>query len=127
MSNKTVEIQNLLKLSEDNLLALIGRELDSGLHAKPPSQSALVRTAQKWFDDNRGNFQHKVCNDKSILKHVKKTRQNPQGGRLQKESPMRVSNVRLICPLCSEKTVAAMRRNEEGKRVRYCKKCDEEI
>lgn len=68
-----------------------------------------------------------VQNQAYVLKHVKRTQKNPQGGRLQRESPIHISNVRLICPSCAEKTEAAMRKGEDGKRVRTCRKCNEEI
>jgi large subunit ribosomal protein L24 len=68
-----------------------------------------------------------VQNQAYVWKHVRKTQKNPQGGRLQREASIDISNVRLICPTCSEKTIAVMRRGEAGKRVRFCKKCNEEI
>lgn len=68
-----------------------------------------------------------VQNQAYVLKHVKKTQKNPQGGRLQREAPIDISNVRLVCPACSEKTAVVVRKGEDGKRVRVCKKCSEEI
>ncbi|MCZ6690726.1 MAG: 50S ribosomal protein L24 [Planctomycetota bacterium] len=68
-----------------------------------------------------------VQNQAYVLKHVRKTQKNPQGGRLQMESPIDISNVRLVCPACSEGTTVVMRKGDDGKRVRVCKKCQEEI
>lgn len=68
-----------------------------------------------------------VQNQAYVLKHVRKTQKNPQGGRLQRESPIPISNVRLVCPSCSEQTKPVIRKGEDGKRARVCKKCDQEI
>ena len=68
-----------------------------------------------------------VQNQNTIWKHVRRTQKNPQGGRLQKEAPIHISNVRLICPACSEPTRISRRLKEGGKRVRFCRKCSEEI
>src|SRR5438105_15177411 len=35
-----------------------------------------------------------------VYKHLKPSRQNPQGGRLSKEMPINVSNVMLYCSTC---------------------------
>ena len=68
-----------------------------------------------------------VQNQNYVWKHVRRTQKNPQGGRLQKEAPIHVSNVRLVCPACSEPTRIRLRKNDQGKRVRVCRKCNEEI
>ncbi len=36
------------------------------------------------------------CN--MVYKHMKKSRQNPRGGRLHKEMPVSIANVMLLCP-----------------------------
>ena len=68
-----------------------------------------------------------VQNQNYVWKHVRKTQKNPQGGRLQKEAPIHISNVRLVCPACSEPTRVHLRKNDQGRRVRVCRKCNEEI
>jgi len=67
-----------------------------------------------------------VQNQNYVWKHVRRTQKNPQGGRLQKEAPVDISNVRLLCPACSEPTRASLV-VKDGKRVRVCRKCKEEI
>lgn len=60
----------------------------------------------------------------------KHTRPNPQkniqGGILDRESPIRMSNLQVICPSCGEATRTGSHRTEEGSR-RFCKKCDTEM
>ena len=48
------------------------------------------------------------------------------GGIVEKEMPIHVSNVMLVCPSCGEATRVA-RRREDGKLVRVCKKCGKDI
>lgn len=62
-----------------------------------------------------------------MLKHVRPSRQARQGGRLSKEHPISLSNVRLICPACSRPTRVGARFLNDGSKVRYCKKCDANI
>lgn len=58
-------------------------------------------------------------------RHTRPTPKNPQaGGIIEKELPIHVSNVMLVCPSCGQPTrLGHQRRDKEGKRVRICKKC----
>jgi len=57
-----------------------------------------------------------------VLKHVKRSQRNPQGGRLQKEAPMDASKVMLVCPKTSKATRLGVRIAADGSKERYCKK-----
>ena len=57
-----------------------------------------------------------------VYRHMKPSRRNQQGGRLSKEMPINVSNVRLFCPACRT-GVRVGKRIEGGKKERVCKKC----
>lgn len=46
-----------------------------------------------------------------------------QGGIVEKEALINVSNVMLICPSCSKPTRIARHEEKEGRKVRSCKKC----
>lgn len=61
-----------------------------------------------------------------VWRHVRRSQKYPQGGRIQKEAPVHVSNVMLWCDSCG-RGVRAKRRVEEGKRIRVCTRCDKEI
>ena len=61
-----------------------------------------------------------------VWKHVRRSRKHPQGGRIQKEAPMHISRVMLWCDSCG-RGVKAVRKVENGKQVRACKKCGREI
>ena len=58
-----------------------------------------------------------------VKKHIKRGRAR-QAGIVEVEAPLHVSNVRLICPNCSQATRVGVRTGAEGKNERYCKKCD---
>jgi large subunit ribosomal protein L24 len=60
-----------------------------------------------------------------IKKH---TRANPskniKGGILEKEGPVNVSNVMLICPGCGKHTRAGHTTLPDGTKVRICRRCN---
>jgi large subunit ribosomal protein L24 len=59
------------------------------------------------------------------------TRANPQrnikGGIVEKESPIHISNVAVVCKNCHKKTRLASKVLGDGRRVRTCKKCGSAI
>ncbi len=67
-----------------------------------------------------------------IQKHVKRTEKNPQGGRVQKEAPIAVSSVLVICQNKNcEKHGKGVRTKSKflknGDKIRVCYKCGSEI
>lgn len=64
----------------------------------------------------------------AVAKKATRPKQNQpgSGGILEVEMPIHVSNVALICPKCSKPTRAA-RKRVDGKRIRVCKKCGNDI
>ncbi|MCG2720653.1 MAG: 50S ribosomal protein L24 [Thermodesulfovibrionales bacterium] len=60
-----------------------------------------------------------------IKRHMKPSRKYAQGGIIEKEAPLKVSNVMLICPKCSKPTRIGNTVLQTGKKVRVCKKCRE--
>ena len=50
-----------------------------------------------------------------------------QGGMIQKEMPVPVSNVALICANCTKPTRIGYRRLADGTKARFCTKCKEII
>lgn len=57
-----------------------------------------------------------------VWKHVKKSQKNPQGGRLNKEMPIAVSNVMLVDPESGKPTRLGVRYLADGSKERYAKK-----
>jgi len=62
-----------------------------------------------------------------VHKHVRRSRRNPQGGRLSMEMPIAISNVQLVCPSCGKPTRAGVRLAADGAKFRICKKCNADI
>ncbi len=62
-----------------------------------------------------------------IKRHTRPGPHTRQGGIIEKESPIRISNLMVVCGKCTDPTRAGRKVLEDGKRVRYCKKCDEII
>jgi large subunit ribosomal protein L24 len=59
-----------------------------------------------------------------VYKHMRRSKKNPQGGRLSKEMPINVSNVALVCPSCGAKTRIGARTTAGGAKERFCRKCN---
>ena len=51
-------------------------------------------------------------------------RQNVKGGVVEREAPLHVSNVQIICPECGAPTRIGKRLLGDGRKVRICRKCD---
>ena len=60
-------------------------------------------------------------------KATKPNAQNPQGGIVEKEAPIHVSNLQVLDPKGGKPTKFGRRLNAKGKLVRYAKKSGEEI
>jgi len=59
-----------------------------------------------------------------IKRHVKPS-QKTKGGIMERESPIHVSNVMLYCDKCAKAVRVGTKVLEDGKKARYCKRCDE--
>ena len=59
-------------------------------------------------------------------RHTKPSQKYPQGGIIQKEMPLHVCKVMLVCPACKKATRTG-KKEVNGKMVRACKKCGEVI
>lgn len=56
-------------------------------------------------------------------KHQRPMTMGETGGIVDKEMPIDVSNVMLICPACDKATRVGHGKDDAGKKVRICKKC----
>ena len=54
-------------------------------------------------------------------------RSQVQPGIIEFEAPIDLSNVMLICTQCRESTRVGYRINEDGQKVRVCRKCGQDI
>ena len=58
-----------------------------------------------------------------VLKHVRRSQKHPQGGRLNKEMPIQLSNLAYFCESCSKPSRLGARYLDDGAKERFCKKC----
>lgn len=63
-----------------------------------------------------------------VKKHQRRTGDvRTQVGIIEREAPIAISNVALVCPRCNEATRVGYRVMEDGSKVRVCRACDETI
>jgi len=60
-----------------------------------------------------------------IRKHMKPSRKYTQGGIIEKEAPLHISNVMMVCPKCNKPARISSTFLKDGRKVRVCKKCSE--
>ncbi|MBI4402127.1 MAG: 50S ribosomal protein L24 [Nitrospirae bacterium] len=60
-----------------------------------------------------------------IKRHTKPSQKTRQGGILEREAPLALSNVMLFCANCQKPVRLGIKALEGGRRVRICKKCKE--
>ncbi len=96
----------------DSVLVIAGK--DRGKKGK-------VRAAD--YKDNRVT----VEGANIIKKHAKAVAGAQQGGIVEREASLHVSNVMLLCSKCNHPTRIGVRVLEGGKKVRFCRVCQEVI
>ena len=62
-----------------------------------------------------------------VKKATKPNAKNPQGGIVEQEAPIHISNLQVLDPQSGKPTRVGRRANAEGKLVRFAKKSGEEI
>jgi len=62
-----------------------------------------------------------------VKRHTRPTQAAKQGGIIEKEAPIKLAKLRVICPKCSKATRIGKEILDDGSRVRYCKKCNEHL
>ncbi len=62
-----------------------------------------------------------------VHKHLRRSRKNPQGGRLEIEAPVRLSNLLVVCSKCDRGVRVGARTDENGKKFRVCRRCGADL
>jgi large subunit ribosomal protein L24 len=60
-----------------------------------------------------------------VKRHSRPHGKQRQGGILEKEAPLHISNVMLLCEKCNKPIRIGHRLLEDGKKARFCRKCGE--
>jgi large subunit ribosomal protein L24 len=62
-----------------------------------------------------------------IKRHTKARAAGQEGQIVEKEAPIHVSNLMLVCPKCTNTVRVAKKTLDDGSKVRICKKCSENV
>jgi large subunit ribosomal protein L24 len=62
-----------------------------------------------------------------IKRHTKPNQKVKQGGILEREAPLAVSNVMYLCPVTQKPTRLGVRTLDDGRRVRFSKKSNDSV
>lgn len=60
-----------------------------------------------------------------VKRHSRPGPKSAQGGIIEKEAPIHISNLMIVCTKCAEPSRIGQRILEDGTKVRVCKKCGE--
>lgn len=60
-----------------------------------------------------------------IKKHTKRSQSNPQGGIIEKEAGIHISNLMVYCQKCAKGVRVGVKILKDNKKVRVCRQCEE--
>ncbi len=61
----------------------------------------------------------------NVVKRHMKPRADRPGGIIEREAPLHVSNVMVVCKSCGKPSRVGFRFRDNGQKVRYCRRCDQ--
>jgi large subunit ribosomal protein L24 len=119
-------------------MGLYGRSTkqDETRHAPHVKKGDLVRVLSGKDRGKQGRvLRVNATKDTAIVERVnftkKHTKPNPgknvQGGILEREAPIHVAKLQVVCPSCNEPSRLGSHRNEEGEAQRFCRKCKADL
>ena len=85
------------------------------------------KTVSKIISLDKEKGQVVVENVNVVKRHTRPNQTNPDGGIVEKNMPFSISNVMYHCSNCKTGVRLGVKFLENGKKVRYCKKCNEVI
>ena len=62
-----------------------------------------------------------------IKRHTRPNQKNRQGGIIEKEAPLHISKVMLVCSNCGKPSRVGAKLLEDGNKLRVCRRCEEVI
>ena len=63
----------------------------------------------------------------NVVKRHMRPRADRPGGIIEREAPLHMSNVMVVCKSCSKPTRVAFRLRDDGRKVRYCRRCTQAL
>ena len=98
--------------SEDPVVVIAGK--DKG------KKSKIVKLIRK-------NAKVYVENINMVKRHMKPNQFNPDGGIVEKEMPINISNIMYYCKKCDKGVRLGVKVLESGQKTRFCRSCGETI
>lgn len=98
--------------SEDPVIVITGK--DKG------KKSKIVKLVRK-------NETVYVENINMVKRHMKPNQFNPDGGIVEKEMPIDISNIMYYCKKCDKGVRLGVKALETGQKIRFCRSCGETI
>jgi large subunit ribosomal protein L24 len=105
-------MEKILLKKNDTVMVIAGKDRGKSgkvLRVLPKKEAVLIE---------RLNFSKR---------HLRAGGPKGKGGIVEKESPIRVSNVQLLCGKCNRPTRIGKKILEDGRKIRICRKCGEAI
>ena len=96
---------------EDRVQVITGRER---------GKTGVVRQVM------RGEGRVVVAGVNVVKRHMKPRADRP-GGIIEREAPVHVSNVMVVCKSCSKPTRVAFRFRDDKRKIRYCRRCNQPL
>lgn len=62
-----------------------------------------------------------------VKKHLRARQLGTQAGIVEVEAPLHISNVAVVCTSCERATRLGFRVRPDGVKVRFCKRCNEDL
>jgi large subunit ribosomal protein L24 len=63
----------------------------------------------------------------NIVKRHMRPRADRPGGIIEREAPLHISNVMVVCKSCGKPTRVAFRFRDDKRKVRYCRRCTQAL
>ncbi len=62
-----------------------------------------------------------------VKRHLRATQVGAPAGIIEREAPLHMSNVAVVCPVCDRPSRVGFRERADGAKTRVCRKCDGDI
>jgi large subunit ribosomal protein L24 len=62
-----------------------------------------------------------------VKKHMRARALGTQAGIIEIEASLHISNIAIVCPDCDKRTRVGFRFRTDGVKVRFCRRCDEDL
>jgi large subunit ribosomal protein L24 len=113
MATKATKATKSYKIrKDDHVMVIAGKE---------KGKSAKVKNV----NPKRGTVTLEKIN--MVKRHTKPDASMSQGGIIEKEAPLNISNVMYMCTKCAGPVKLGSKKLEDGTKVRLCRKCGEVI